>query len=172
MPIGKGFATSASTALMVALKKYPFWEGVARAHVAEVIAKTGLGDVMAIAFGRGLAVRVKAGGPGWGKVVSLKVPRLGLVVTTFKGQFEDTPRMLEKLDVERAFDKAWKKFIEGKDFLSFLKAAQAFSEEVGFLDGVEELLELEGVLGGYAKKSVLVLFTKPELETRVRNVHK
>ncbi len=170
VPVGKGFATSASVALCTALKKYSFWEAVARAHVAEVISKTGLGDVMAIAFGRGLAVRIKPGGPGWGKVISLKVPPVGLIAATVESPFKDTPSMLQRLDVENEFDKAWKVFMEEKSFSSFLKAAIMFSREVGFMnDEVEEILKLEGVLGGYVKKSALIVFTKPEYESKVRN---
>jgi len=169
VPVGKGFATSASVAVLTALRRYPFWEGIARAHTAEVISKTGLGDVMAIALGKGLAVRLKAGGPGWGKVISLNVPSVGLVATTFKGEFEDTPSMLKELDVEDEFERAWRVFMDGKNFLSFLKAASSFSERVGFLkEEHKELLAMEGVLGGYAKKSVLLIFTKPEYEAKVR----
>ncbi len=169
VPVGKGFATSASITLCTALRKYQFWEGVARAHVAEVISKTGLGDVMAIALGRGLVVRIKPGGPGWGKVISLKIPNVGLVATSINGSFKDTPSMLMKLDVEKEFKIAWRIFMEGKNFTSFLKAARRFSVDVGFMsEDTEKLLEIEGVLGGYVKKSAFIIFTKPEYEFRVK----
>ncbi|ABU81500.1 GHMP kinase [Ignicoccus hospitalis] len=179
VPVGKGFATSAAIALASAIFKYKsFVEAAARAHVAEVLNKTGLGDVMAIAYGRGVAVRTEAGGPGWGRVESLEVPRKVFVVGfTVKGLFADTPSMLSSLDVREAFEDAWKALLDGFDFYSFLEAAEAFSARVGFLKFVEpRLLKLPGVMGGYVKKSAGVLFVEgayaDEVLEEVKKVYK
>ncbi|NPA84767.1 MAG: GHMP kinase [Crenarchaeota archaeon] len=162
-PVGKGYATSAAVTLAASLgASKSFLEAVAKAHVSEVLHKTGLGDVMAIAFGRGIAVRERPGGPGWGYVVSLEPPP-GVSVVAFEvgGPFADTPSMLSSLKTSDAFERAWRAFSRRYDFWAFLEAAEQFSEEVGFAKRLDKsLLRRSEVLGGYVKKSVAVLFVE------------
>jgi len=179
VPVGKGFATSAAITLAASLfSSKNFFEAVARAHASEVLHKTGLGDVMAIAFGREIAVRTRAGGPGWGRVESVEVPR-GVSVIAFevRSPFSDTPSMLSSLKVSDAFERAWRVLEKGFDFWSFLEAAELFSKSVGFLKLLDpKALRARGVLGGYVKKSVAVLFVDgKELEeslTEIRKIYK
>jgi len=74
-PIGVGFGTSGAAALSLALAlNKAFDSGMSKieaaqlAHIVEVECKTGLGTVIAEAFG-GIEIRVKPGAPGIGKII-------------------------------------------------------------------------------------------------------
>ncbi len=159
-PLGKGFSSSAVYSLAHSfLNSNNFSEAVSRAHVVEVLMRTGLGDVMAISQGHGIAIRVKPGGPGWGKVISIRErPRPVLVSVLPKSRWIDTPSMLSSVSNYRKFDDLWSSFLEDPSLEAFLEAAKDFSKFLGTfpkeLDGVNEV---EGVIGSYAKKSVFVV---------------
>ncbi len=79
VPIGCGFGSSGAGALSLALDLNEVFnlnlsrlEAAQMAHVAEVECKTGLGTVIAEAFG-GLEIRVTPGAPGVGQIRSISV---------------------------------------------------------------------------------------------------
>ncbi len=161
--VGKGFATSAAVSLAASFfSSKSFLEAVAKAHVSEVLYRTGLGDVMSISFGSGIAVRTEAGGPGWGKVESIAFPKgVSVLGVELEGRFKDTPTMLSKLRTDEAFEGAWKILERGWDFLSFLEAAETFSRELKFMNReLKDKVSVRGVLGAYVKKSAMLVFVE------------
>ena len=81
VPIGAGFGTSGAAALSLALALNDVFgldmsriDAAQIAHVTEVECKTGLGTVIAEAFG-GAEVRVKPGAPGIGEIKHVPVPK-------------------------------------------------------------------------------------------------
>ncbi|UXD22460.1 hypothetical protein IPA_05000 [Ignicoccus pacificus DSM 13166] len=167
--IGKGFATSAAISLASALSKYSnYHSAIAKAHNAEVVLKTGLGDVMAIAYGKGIALRVKGGGPGWGKVYSIiesdKFKKVSVIALEFKGSWKDTPSMLSSIKSYFPFPPLWRRLLTNPSLETFLNVANAFSKTLGMYPEEFSFIEsLKGVLGTYAKKSVYL--------TVVKNIH-
>ena len=121
---------------------------------------------MAISFGKGLALRTKPGGPGWGEVKSYfdptmdKVQVLGVNV---KGKWKDTPHMLSHIKDYPNFEMLWDDLLRNPTLKKFLSIAYVFSRELGMYP--EELVyvnKLRGVLGSYAKKSVFLVVVKNE----------
>ena len=80
VPVGCGFGTSASSALGVAIAisnslnlGHDLISSGKIAHNAEINLGSGLGDVIA-ETSKGLVYRTKAGGPGYGNVLEIKIP--------------------------------------------------------------------------------------------------
>ncbi len=173
VPIGAGYATSAAISISYALSQYDsFLEAISKAHTLEVMLKTGLGDVMAIAFGRGLTLRVSPGGPGWGRIKSINVPT-NVRVLTFetKGQWSDTPSMLSSITNYSIFDDLWTDFIAQPSLEKFLNVAYEFTKFIGFNTRViEDVLKIEGVIGGYVKKSVALLVVENDKVEDVKDI--
>jgi len=150
------------------------------AHRAEVIALTGLGDVIAMVTGGGLVMRLMAGAPGVGSAIAINDPMLGSVEFTLaqidKGA--TTPEILRGM-WEKIYEhgrKAYKDFEKSPGLEAFLEAARRFSRGVGFLDrGLEEGLEKAlapysrrgSVLGYYVKKSLAVVAHERGLGTEI-----
>ncbi len=156
-PIGYGFGVSAALALGISLVHTDPLKAASIAHEAEVLNKTGLGDVMSEFIGRGVVVRLKPGPPWVGKAEWIEVPRSVCILTrTVKG-FRDTPTMLNALrgKLHQAFKEAWRTFERGWDFYSFVEASELFSLITGMM---REREKGEGVIGSYVKKRVKVTF--------------
>jgi len=146
------------------------FEASRMAHRAEVIALTGLGDVIAMITGGGLVMRLLAGAPGIGRAVAVEDPGLGSVEFTLAqtGRGATTPEILRTMwrKIYENGVRAYKEFEDNPGLEAFLDAAHRFSKEVGFLEeGLEEELRRAlapyyrrgSVLGYYVKKSLLVV---------------
>ena len=183
-PLGAGFAVSAAIALGVALgagllSGLGVTEAALAAHAAEVIAGTGLGDVVAMLYGWGLEARLSPGGPGVARVESYPVPSHEVVAVVLGAM--DTAEM-HRLLGERLHSIAaphYARFVSSPSLTSFLREARLFSIEAGMapqslvkiLDGFLE----EGLIEGwYVKKKVAVLFPVPDkvsvVEERVKQL--
>ena len=114
---------------------------------------------MAISNGFGLAVRTEAGGPGWGKVISIKEKSRPVLVGVLpKSKWLDTPSMLTSASSYDVFEVLWERFIENMNLEVFLEASMQFSRRFGvYPKELEFVNNLEGVIGSYAKKSVFVV---------------
>jgi len=168
VPLGSGYAASAALALaystLVAASSgsMGFEEAAREAHIAEVVEGTGLGDVVAIYYGRMLEARTAPGGPGVGRVESFPVDA-SHVVTASLGFMSTSDMHSSRLEyIERAFAKAYTQFIENPSLDSFLESARMFSIEAGFA-GRELAERLDGLVsrglarGWYVKKKVVVV---------------
>ncbi len=167
VPLGAGFAVSAGIALGIVLgagllSGMGLLESASIAHEAEVRAGTGLGDVVAMLYGRGLEIRIAPGGPGLSRVESYPVPSLDALVAVL-GRMET--REMHRVLGERLYEAAaprLARLLSRPGLIAFLREARGFSIESGMIS--KELAQLldklvdEGVLlGWYVKKKVLVM---------------
>lgn len=163
-PLGYGYAGSAVIAIAAALANFPREEALRRAHLVEVLNKTGLGDVLAIATGGCLVYRIAPGAPGVGVAKPLKCPKA--VAITVDLTPKSTAEMLADLRhrIHAAGEKTVSQFQKNPNFENFLHLAREFSREVGFLTPrvVEIAARLKGLVGYYVKKGVGVFVVEPE----------
>lgn len=165
--IGKGYACSAIVALATAIG-YTLVSGLTLeeagriAHMAEVRAGTGLGDVVSILYGRGLEVRYAAGGPGFARVESVPVST-SIVTAPLEGLMHTS--QMHRMLGEKLYSIASKHLapvLEKPSLDTFLQQARLFSIEAGFVsEGLREfldgLVETGLARGWYVKKLVLVV---------------
>ncbi|MEM1605092.1 MAG: pantoate kinase [Fervidicoccaceae archaeon] len=176
LPIGVGYATSSTITLstLLALKEklgLPSTSLAQIAHVAEVINKTGLGDVLSIYSGYGLTVRTKPGAPGIGEVISVRVPASISIITCALGVMS-TQAMLTSYSayLEKIGEEIFNKFIEEVELSNFLRLAKEFSTRIGFLNDElnKEITSIcKNCLGFYAKKKVLTILVENAYTTEI-----
>ena len=164
-PPGAGYAVSAAAAIAGGLviagaSQRGVAEALEAAHVAEILEKTGLGDVLAISCGVGLVARYKPGAPGRGKVECFPLPGSVSIVAFETGRMHTSrlvsslPRSAEKLAAHLV-----ERFLEERSLEFFLEASERFSRETGLLYmalGGRDPPRVPGLLGFYAKKKVVV----------------
>ena len=165
LPLGVGFSLSAASTLGAALLAgrvigvKPL-EAAQMAHVAEVKALTGLGDVPAIYSGSSLAVRTKPGAPGVGEVESIPVSSKIVAIAASLGHMETQTMLTQYADKINQHGKtAFKAFLKDPSFENFIEKAEWFSEKVGFMNQkTREILKpvKHGLLGAIVKKKVLL----------------
>ena len=181
VPPGVGGAVSAFTALAVSCEalraegrgcrsREDLLEASRIAHRAEVLALTGLGDVIAMITGGGLVMRLKPGAPGIGCAIAIRDPALKSVEFTLA----QIDRQITTADVLKGLwekiykygKEAYREFEKDPSLESFIELSHRFSQEVGFLDRDlkssldETLTPYRGkghLLGYYVKKSMLVI---------------
>jgi len=140
--IGAGFGTSGAGALSLALALNDvFGLGMSRieaaqmAHVAEVECKTGLGTVIAEAFG-GVEIRVKPGAPGIGEIENVPVPKDYTVACLTFGQLP-TKKFLTDKEIRKRVNefggKLVDKLIEEPKVTNFMDFSRRFAEHVGLM---------------------------------------
>jgi len=183
VPIGRGYAVSAVVALAASLgvlvhEPWRGLEGAARlAHMAEVSAGTGLGDIAAMLYGRGLELRLAPGGPGLARVES--IPLAGEAVAVELGGVYETRVMHQSLSwrLHGLAAPRLARLLEKPSLGAFLEEARGFALEAGFVDRetarvLDEAVEAGLAAGWYAKKRVAVLVAAPgragELEAMLR----
>jgi pantoate kinase len=172
LPLGAGYAMSASLALACSIaaelqKAEPdLLSAFRRAHVAEIRAMTGLGDVLALHAGRGLTVRLKPGAPGIGEVEAIEAPQGIAVVTAVLGSMSTTEMLTRYADrIRQHGTEAFRRFIRDPTLDSFLENAREFAKGVGFLtQDVEDRMKpvREMLLGYSVKKRVLFAVVRDE----------
>lgn len=142
VPTGAGFGTSGAATLSLALAlNTVFGLGMSRieaaqmAHVAEVECKTGLGTVIAEAFG-GVEVRVKQGAPGIGEIKNVPVPKDYTVACLIFGQLSTTKFLKDEETRKRINEFGGKlvdKLIEEPNVTNFMNFSRQFAEHVGLI---------------------------------------
>jgi pantoate kinase len=142
VPIGAGFGTSGAGALSLALAlKDVFGLGMSKieaaqtAHVAEVECKTGLGTVIAEAFG-GVEVRVKPGASGIGEIKNVPIPKNYVMACLTFGPFL-TNKFLKDEEIRKRVNefggKLVDKLIEEPNVTNFMNFSRQFAEHVGLI---------------------------------------
>jgi len=142
VPIEAGFGSSGAAALSLALALNDvFGLGMSRieaaqiAHVAEVECKTGLGTVIAEAFG-GVEVRVRPGAPGIGEIKNVPVPEDYVVACLTFGPLP-TKKFLKDEETRKRVNefggKLVDKLIEEPDVTNFMNFSRQFAEHVGLI---------------------------------------
>ncbi len=176
IPLSFGYGASGAATLAVSLVIHRFLgkpdlEASKMAHIAEVRALTGLGDVLAIFSGRDLAVRIKPGAPGIGKVKSFKqAGNLRIITADIKKI--NTKKMLKSMssEISRFGLKLLKKFIKNPEIENFFEYSQLFAEKMGFADEgfFKKLKPLKKYCLGFSVKKG-VLFAAAE-QDKLKNV--
>ncbi len=174
LPPGRGYASSAATALAASLavalqRGIPVSRAFMASHEAEVEAGTGLGDVVAIASGGyGVAVRLKAGGPGVAVVDSIPVPRSIVVLAVELGSME-TRELLASYtpEMKREAEASLARLADSMTFEVFAEEARRFSEATRLTRAVPEgVMEaasrLSGLVSLYVKKRLLVVMVEED----------
>ncbi|QLG28747.1 sugar kinase [Halorarum halophilum] len=161
LPVGAGFGVSGAAALATALAANDAFdlarsenELVRAAHVAEVEAGTGLGDVVA-QFRGGLPIRLEPGAPGHGEFDGLPArPRVEYV--TF-GELSTEAVLGGDLDpVRTAGEAALTRLRRRPTVDELLAAAREFAEDAGLLvPAVAEAVEAAEAEGSRASMAML-----------------
>jgi len=142
VPIGAGFGTSGAGALSLALALNDVYglgmsriEAAQMAHEAEVECKTGLGTVIAEAFG-GVEVRVKPGGPGIGEIKNVPASKDYVMACLTFGPLP-TKKFLTDEETRKRINefggKLVDKLIEEPDVTNFMNFSRQFAEHVGLI---------------------------------------
>ena len=159
LPIGAGYGTSGAGAasLSLALNK-AFGGQLSRigalriAHVVDIDAKTGLGTVASVSAG-GLAVRVRPGAPGIGKVRKIATPSGIRIVSGSFGKLSK-PRILSSRKLTERVDACSRGLVASllnqKNASTFVSLSRKFGDCLGLvsrrLRGVLDLLDQRGVV--------------------------
>lgn len=171
---GAGYAFSAASSLAVAAcyalaGKISLSEAAMRAHISEVRCRTGLGDVLAIWGGEGLALRKRPGGPGVGEVENIRIRDKIAIVTSELGRLATESLLTTHHEkIMEAGDWSYREFLKNPSLANFLELSNRFSRELGLIDrSIEEIVRpvSSRLLGWYVKKRVLVLVVE-EAEAR------
>lgn len=156
-PVGAGFGTSGAAALSLALALNRALdlgmsnvEAAQVAHVAEVHCKTGLGTVIAEAFG-GLEIRIKPGGPGIGKIEHLHAPRNTVVACLVFGPLS-TKESLSNPETRKRINEFGgdlvHRLVKEPEIASFLGFSRQFAENVGLISSrVRQVLDAADAAG-------------------------
>ncbi len=153
VPVGSGFGTSASGALGIALslsyalnKPFSLMEGIKIAHVADVLAITGLGTAEGFISG-GCVLITKPGAPGYGEVDRILVEKDLYVVALYFGPIskEKVLKSEEMVEVVNRFGRsAFLKIKRKPTVESLLKYSREFAEMSGI--GHPDMLKISDEL--------------------------
>jgi pantoate kinase len=161
LPLGAGFGLSGSMALGTALGAnlvyglgYTENELIRIAHVADVAAGTGLGDVVAAARG-GAPIRLEPGAPPHGSLDG--IPETARVeYLTFGGL--STPEVLKERPhrISEAGERGLEALLEQPTLRQFMAVSRTFATDVGLLtDEIEAVLETVRNHDGQASMAML-----------------
>lgn len=172
LPPGVGFAVSASTSIAASLaagatKGLTLLRSLAAAHEAEILERTGLGDVLAISCGVGLVFRLRPGAPGIGLAECKQLPG-GLRLLAAELRREHTSEFVSRYlarGLHEAARSAMAKIADSFDFHAFAEEVMRFNVENGLFReaGVEDLVRaVPGLVAAYVKKGVLLMIVEED----------
>lgn len=184
LPISYGYATSAaraighSIAISLAKKEgFTIGDALRAAHIAEVRARTGLGDVSAIAYGRYIPVRLKPGAPGFSYVDSIYVRKGKYKLLTAQLKRMSTDSLLkDRQDLfEEAGSVAMSMVLESPNIETLVQASMLFSQKTKMMDEIfyrkiNSVLSAVDNLGFFVKKGLLVVVIENDEEERARRI--
>lgn len=164
MPLGSGFGASGGGALGCAYTLNSIFDlgllanqAAAVAHVAEVVNRTGLGDVIAQNTG-GLVVRLEPGAPGIGKIDRIPIPPLKIDYVVLgpistREVLSDPAAMRE---INKAGEAAVKELIQKPTFKQFMLLSSRFTKQIGLASPwVLDAIEAVEAAGGMASMIML-----------------
>jgi pantoate kinase len=161
VPLGFGFGVSGAAALSSAFAlrsafdlDMDMTQLAAVAHVAEVVNRTGMGDVAGQCAG-GVAIRTKPGAPGVGTVEKLAVEPIKISWVCL-GEIS-TASVLDNecimQAVNRAGERALKLLLNNPGVENFMSLSKEFSVETGLIS--QRALEVVEAQGGMASMAML-----------------
>jgi pantoate kinase len=159
MPFGAGFGASGAGALGCAYALNSFFDlgltanwTAAVAHEAEVVNRTGLGDVIAQNIG-GLVVRLQPGAPGTGRIDRIPVPPLPISYVV-RGPISTSQVLSDEkvmTAVNTAGESALKEFLKKPTFTQFMRLSRCFTVNCGLAsDWALQAIEAVEAAGGMA----------------------
>lgn len=161
LPLGVGFGLSGGIALGTALAANETFdlarstnELVTVAHVADVEAGTGLGDVVAQARG-GIVLRTAAGAPGHGSLDG--IPGGGRIEYLVLGELSTPDILADRPDrISRAGRRALDRLEKTPTRSTFMEASRSFTEETGLAtSSIQSVLDAVEDAGGTAAMAML-----------------
>ncbi len=164
VPVGCGFGASGAGALSAALAIYEelslnltLKELAQAAHIAEVINRTGLGDVTGQTFG-GIVIRKKAGAPFSGNID--KIPcRDTLISWVSFGEISTRSVLsddLKKKTINKAGKSSLKELLKKPTLENFFRQSSAFAQEIELMSSkVKDAIEAVEARGGFASQAML-----------------
>lgn len=166
--LGYGFGVSGASSLIhalvsaIVLKKETLLAKYASyAHEAEVIYKTGLGDVISQYYG-GVEIRLKPGAPGYGVIKNISIRNNPEIIACTLPGNEDTPLMLSRIDITtyKYGEKLLRKLVENPVLEAFFEKSQLFTRRVFDYKQIDELLSNWSgkIIGFYRKKQALIIW--------------
>ena len=176
LPPGRGYAVSAASAVTSALasvkingRKIGVFEAFQAAHKAEVLERTGLGDVLAISCGIGIVIRLHPGAPGLGRVECVPLPR-NIGIISVEGAGRSTRELLSERYIRESAPLALRlirRVSDERSLESFAHASQVYTDSLNLLSHVVGgqayvIRSTPGLIGYYAKKSVAVVIVEED----------
>ncbi len=171
LPIGVGYASSAATALSASLAAASSMgltvnNAFIASHIAEIESSTGLGDILAISCGIGIAVRSRPGAPGIGYADCFQLPGSVSVLSLEWGKMP-TARLIKVLSgYFKEAEKSLKRLLDHMTFEVFVEEAERFSnitKSHGIVgDKLEVIRRIPGLIGFYTKKAVTIIFVEED----------
>ena len=179
LPYGMGYASSAVASIgaaltLASLYRVPLSKALLAAHVAEVKASTGLGDVQAIAsnpLGEGVVIRLRPGPPFHGEIDVIPIPPNVSFISVELGRMS-TKNLLLTYDpkVGEILKLLLNELIEEPTFETFVNLSTRYTEALSLLDRVADtrrvgtlIRRTPGLLGYYVKKKLVVLIVEEDL---------
>ncbi len=164
MPLGSGFGASGAGALGCAYALNALFDlgltangAAAVAHAAEVVNRTGLGDVIGQNTG-GLVVRLEPGAPGIGRVDRIPVPALK-VDYVVKGPISTREVLSDEAvlkEINRAGEAALKDLLNRPTLKEFMRISRRFTVEAGLASNwALDAIEAVEAAGGMASMIML-----------------
>ncbi|MEB3844467.1 MAG: hypothetical protein LRS48_02145 [Desulfurococcales archaeon] len=176
LPPAKGYAVSASTAVVAGTaysvsRGLTIGTGLLAAHKAEILEKTGLGDVASISCGVGVVYRYGAGAPGLARVDCRPVPStVSLLALEGEGGVH-TRSLLEKAGssfFRREARRRLERVFEDPSFETFMAESMSFTLDnklyAPIIGGrLDSLTRTPGLIGFYAKKLVAIIAVEADM---------
>ncbi len=142
LPIGSGFGTSGAGALSLALAlneaeglELSQLEAAQIAHRAEIDCRTGLGTVIAEAFG-GVEIRTEPGAPGIGNIMKIRSTDDAVVACLTFGPLS-TRELLGNRETRRRISEASevtiKELVDHPSIENFMAYSRSFAEQTGLI---------------------------------------
>jgi len=164
VPLGYGFGVSGAAALATALavnadhgQGLTIEQAAAVAHSAEVVNRTGMGDVAGQYTG-GLVIRTAAGAPGVGEVEKVPVDAME-VSWVCLGEISTSSVLDDKKNMERINilgQQALKALLKRPGLEHFMSLSRDFAFETGLVSpGVADAIEAVEAAGGMASMAML-----------------
>lgn len=163
LPISCGFGVSGASALATAVEvnlqrglNLPFFRLADIAHEAEVVNRTGLGDVVTQSFG-GIVARIKPGSPSGSKVERfLSKAKLDFLVLGEMSTREVLGDELKRRSINRSGKECLKEFLKNPSLENLFSQAKRFATESGLADDeIKDVIEAVESSGGLASMVML-----------------
>ena len=180
LPLGRGYATSASITMsiaLLALQKMTFLERMDQAHMSEVKSLTGLGDVSSIVHGHDLSIRLVAGSPSIARVNSIPINNNVRITTVILRNYTTTDMLRERMNLFIEYgEKSWRRLLEAPSLELFVELSREFSYRTGMMKNIEKPLSLleklgkDAIIGVFVKKGILVIVHEASYEEDISSL--